>query len=278
MSEPLSSVEIEDVLSSIRRLVSEDLRPVPRPVPPPSGSDKLLLTPALRVVSEPEPEPVVEAEADGTAGQPAAPPVAATIEEVVASVAAAVEAQPQEWEAETGDDAPAAQWDDGAWDAAPEDVVPEEVVPEDVVPEDVLPDGAMAAAAAREDAGDAFGAAEEAGPEALWDADAMGQTFVFHPRPAADAPAEDPDWVDEAEAEVIAALEGPVHRAASPQDLPPEADDADDMVYDEEILRDLVRDLIREELQGTLGERITRNIRKLVRAEIARTLAAQEID
>src|SRR5574343_634974 len=36
MSERLNSAEIEDVLSSIRRLVSEDLRPVPKvePAPP----------------------------------------------------------------------------------------------------------------------------------------------------------------------------------------------------------------------------------------------------
>ncbi|MFN0113850.1 MAG: hypothetical protein ACKVPY_04155 [Paracoccaceae bacterium] len=53
MSEPMTNVEIEDVLSSIRRLVSEDLRAVrPRPaaetaLPPPEG--KLVLTPALRV-------------------------------------------------------------------------------------------------------------------------------------------------------------------------------------------------------------------------------------
>lgn len=30
MSEPMTSGEIEDILSSIRRLVSEDLRPAPR--------------------------------------------------------------------------------------------------------------------------------------------------------------------------------------------------------------------------------------------------------
>jgi hypothetical protein len=39
-----------------------------------------------------------------------------------------------------------------------------------------------------------------------------------------------------------------------------------------------VRDLIREELQGDLGERITRNVRKLVRAEIARVMATREFD
>ncbi|MGQ0610795.1 MAG: hypothetical protein ACT4N9_06795 [Paracoccaceae bacterium] len=46
----------------------------------------------------------------------------------------------------------------------------------------------------------------------------------------------------------------------------------------EAALRDLVRDLIREELQGTLGERITRNVRKLVRAEIARAMSMRDLD
>jgi hypothetical protein len=48
--------------------------------------------------------------------------------------------------------------------------------------------------------------------------------------------------------------------------------------FDEDVLRDLVRDLIREELTGSLGERITRNVRKLVRAEIARALAVREFE
>ena len=47
---------------------------------------------------------------------------------------------------------------------------------------------------------------------------------------------------------------------------------------DEDALRDLVADIVREELQGALGERITRNVRKLVRREIHRALAAQELE
>ena len=42
---------------------------------------------------------------------------------------------------------------------------------------------------------------------------------------------------------------------------------------DEAMLRDMVRAIIREELGGATGERITRTVRKLVRAEITRTLA-----
>lgn len=44
---------------------------------------------------------------------------------------------------------------------------------------------------------------------------------------------------------------------------------------DEEALRDLVSEIVRQELQGELGERITRNVRKLVRREIQNALASR---
>ncbi|TAG26869.1 MAG: hypothetical protein EAZ40_04275, partial [Rhodobacterales bacterium] len=49
-------------------------------------------------------------------------------------------------------------------------------------------------------------------------------------------------------------------------------------VLDEAALNEIVRALIREELQGVLGERITQNVRKLVRAEINRALTARSLD
>lgn len=52
----------------------------------------------------------------------------------------------------------------------------------------------------------------------------------------------------------------------------------DPVVIDEEILRDMVAEIVRQELQGALGERITRNVRKLVRREIHRALSAHDID
>lgn len=52
----------------------------------------------------------------------------------------------------------------------------------------------------------------------------------------------------------------------------------EDQLLDEAALRDLVGDIVRAELQGALGERITRNVRKLVRREIHRALTAQELD
>ncbi|MDX2482622.1 MAG: hypothetical protein QNK42_03070 [Pseudodonghicola sp.] len=53
---------------------------------------------------------------------------------------------------------------------------------------------------------------------------------------------------------------------------------SDESVIDEDSLRELVAEIVRQELQGALGERITRNVRKLVRREIHRALAAQDLD
>lgn len=51
-----------------------------------------------------------------------------------------------------------------------------------------------------------------------------------------------------------------------------------DAVLDEDALRDLVSEIVRQELQGTLGERITRNVRKLVRREIHRAMMGQDFE
>ena len=42
----------------------------------------------------------------------------------------------------------------------------------------------------------------------------------------------------------------------------------DEVLLDEETLREIVAEIVREELKGAFGEQITRNIRKLVRREI----------
>ncbi|WP_372840004.1 hypothetical protein [Phaeovulum sp.] len=51
-----------------------------------------------------------------------------------------------------------------------------------------------------------------------------------------------------------------------------------DMMIDEAALRAMVSEIIRQELQGTLGERITRSVRKLVRREIGRAIASRDFD
>jgi hypothetical protein len=49
------------------------------------------------------------------------------------------------------------------------------------------------------------------------------------------------------------------------------------MMMDEDTLRDMISDIVRQELQGDLGEKITRNVRKLVRREIHRTMVSNEL-
>ena len=47
---------------------------------------------------------------------------------------------------------------------------------------------------------------------------------------------------------------------------------------DEVALRALVARVVREKLQGDLGQRITSNLRKLVRREMRMILAAEKLD
>nr|WP_325251614.1 hypothetical protein [Amylibacter sp.] len=61
-------------------------------------------------------------------------------------------------------------------------------------------------------------------------------------------------------------------------DEPIDYTDGDDGFLDEESLREMVSDMVRSELQGELGDRITRNVRKLVRREIYRALASREFE
>jgi len=247
----MSAVEIEDVLSSIRRLVSEDLRPAGRgSAGPEAAKPALILTPALRVVPEAEPARVD----------------AVQIKVVVASVGAAVAAQDQDWEPEAGDAVAGAEpgWADATWD--PQEASDEAEAA--TVPGDDVPGENMSG-------GDAFEFASRAEAPGWAQAGVEADLGEAVPQVAAetDMPPPDAEWLAQAEAEVIAGLEQ--RATASAFDL---LQAEREMSFDEEVLRDLVRDLIREELQGHLGERITRNIRKLVRAEIARALTAAELD
>ncbi|QCO54910.1 hypothetical protein EOK75_03385 [Pseudorhodobacter turbinis] len=217
MSEPMSSGEIEDVLSSIRRLVTEDLRPAaPSPSEEPVG--KLLLTPALRVVSgepvEPSRQPA-RPKAKSPAAEEPQTQAQADMARVLSEIRAAVAGTHQEWEPENGDGPMAPV----SWQA-PEWVPEAEVVPPK---------------------GDGRRATEK-------------------------------EIADAAEAAAVAEITARMAAEAAP------ADAGQLGGIDDKVLRDLVRDLIREELSGSLGERITRNVRKLVRAEINRAITARNLD
>lgn len=89
----------------------------------------------------------------------------------------------------------------------------------------------------------------------------------------------DVDVADDESAEEAPELEAPEVEADVYAD-----DDLDDLIeaggvtLDDEALRAMVADVVREELTGPLGERITRNVRKLVRREIYRVLSSQDFD
>ena len=68
----------------------------------------------------------------------------------------------------------------------------------------------------------------------------------------------------------------PVARADADDTPPAQVDLGDDIEIDEHMLRDIVSEIVRSELQGELGERITRNVRKLVRREIHRAIMTRD--
>lgn len=67
----------------------------------------------------------------------------------------------------------------------------------------------------------------------------------------------------------------PLKALVSDDTTNPVSDYAD---LDEDKLQKLVADLVRQELRGALGDRITRNVRKMVRREIQRALTLQNLD
>jgi cell pole-organizing protein PopZ len=226
MSEPLSNPEIEDVVSSIRRLVSTDARPRSRDL----AHDKLILTSALRVVPEADAE------------------VAPDVPEAVLAEEPVAEAP------ETSLHLVEAEWEDQIWEEPEPSLAEIAAAVEDA--EIVQPEADVAPMA------DAW-PASVAEPLAAW-----GETGAEdQPTSVGGWPSDTVPEVDAASVEVEDVLAAAVAEAAE--------DQSGVTAIDESVLHDIVRKLIREELQGDLGERITRNVRKLVRAEINRALAAR---
>lgn len=336
MSDPVTNVEIEDVLSSIRRLVSTDGRPV-KPhektaaVAVPAEAEKLVLTPSLRV-DDAAPAPVTaqlcpadqsastkddddwtdqidapdtddaEMQGDAPGGDDGAddfdseltepddtPDVAMplgvatdrsdALKARVAELEEVVSRQADQWDpdgasADENSGGPVAPlpWEDyvadgdspisagapqGDGDSRQRDDDREQVI------EDAIADAAKAAAQS-----DAACAGSSAGASANAEDDDIPDNFVA------------PDAASSDRASPGASMGA--NATSRESDAPRDADEADflagsDDFLDEDALRDLVADIVRQELQGALGERITRNVRKLVRREIHRALASQEL-
>lgn len=201
----LTSNGTEDLVSSVRRLVSAD-----QGFDAADPGDKLLLTPSLRVV--PDIAPVAPLILTGSDLAP---------DDAGLSDAALLEAE----------------WEEPIW-SAPEAPLAEIAL--GVEEAELVPEAPM-------------------WPEVEEDAlQGEGPVVAF---PSAAAPAQPEDGIDVAEVLTSAVLE-----------------DENLRVMDEAELHDLVREIVRQELQGGLGERITRNVRKLVRAEVNRALAARALD
>lgn len=275
MSDPQHSSDVEDVLSSIRRLVSEEKRPQSEPAPQPVP-DRLVLTPALRVAEDPgDSADLDDADLDRN-----------LLMEVLGERApepeqtphASPEDEPAAGPIPTWPVAGAAQRSDVEDDLAVETDAQDNLATNDEIsaPEPVPEDVAQSEAQETE---------PYTSPQTLSEKIAALEEVVsrrsdqWEPDdPGVDAYAGTDEgqmeWVDAATPEDKAAAE-PTN---TEEPIDAELFAADEAVLDEDALRDLVADIVREELQGALGERITRNVRKLVRREIHRALAAQDLD
>lgn len=331
MSDPVTQAEIEDVLSSIRRLVSEDGRTAPAPTPireTPKPTTRLVLTPALRV-SEEATKPAVDIVNDGLAEQATQEALSDTQE-----VAAEAEVVPEGAEAEVllaaapVEEVDQANMNGQTVPEAPDAFTTADEVAGETVEAPQAEDTASEAAPWRDPEATLFqaAAAESADaddqdvslqPDARLSEEALTanservsavvqkiaelEAKVAHAKdqwepdgsssdPYAGTNIETLEWTDHIEDEAEEPLDEGSEDASDfdAQRLAEEAalDEtlaavdnlaAEESYLDEDSLRELVADIVRSELQGALGERITRNVRKLVRREIQRALAAQDL-
>ncbi|WP_424980502.1 hypothetical protein [Leisingera sp. S232] len=179
------------------------------------------------------------------------------IAELEARSSAAADSVQQQWEPDSQTEAPFAGPDTIEWRDAPLRRRPEPR-------QDGHADDAVAAAEPELNAEPDFAAARDS-KAADWDQ--AGEQGVDQ--------AGDQNWDPERDL-AGASVETVVEDAVTGGTLETLAEGSDGYI-DEDSLRDLVASIVREELQGPLGERITRNVRKLVRREIQRALAANDL-
>jgi len=222
MADKVANADIEDVLSSIRRLVSDETEP--RDVVPPVTEDgeSFLLTPALRVLPSDQPADG-QVEAGTTAAEDAGTEdlrVLSGLEATVAELEAAVE-EHTEFEPDGGESGSVLDY------------------PPSLVRQ--AKDGPRRRLT--------LGLSEPGSEVEESDAPAASTAEL---RPASPPPLE---------------LTGNL-RLVPPVEPPVDEDDSDEVLLDEDGLREMVAQIVREELRGSLGEQITANIRKLIRREI----------
>ncbi len=247
---------IEDVLSSVKRLVSEDGRKVSDAdtATAPRKPGRLVLTDALRVGDAPKSEPL-KLEPKYSPEDSAKPMLLRACDIV----------QPGE-----------AANHDGA------EEVGDETTSENLSGSLSAKIEALEAAIARtEDQWEPDGDSD--------DAYSGTPSKALHWIPAPTFEEEETEGVDATSGEAGAPKEEPatfVRHGDTPKVDPVEDDAPGETIEDEiglsaseeEALREMIAEVVRSELQGALGERITRNVRKMVRREIHRALTAKELE
>lgn len=242
MSDSLVNTDAEDVLSSIKRLVSEGGREESEflfiPTPPAKKPGRLVLTDALRVGDTPPEEKLAplkltpdDAEAANTSDCPTEP-MRLTPDDSVPVVPVA--------EASAGPEPVAKRDLAGSLSAKIEALEAAIARTEDQWEPDGETNDAYSGTRTRSvnwAIRDGIEEADDDGPK-------TSATFIRH----SDKPADKGDAQPSAE------------------------------FPDEEALREFIAQIVRDELQGALGERITRNLRKMVRREIYRALMAQKLE
>ncbi len=300
MSDPVEHAGVEDVLSSIRRLVSDETRMNAENRAPRgrvrSPAPRLVLTPALRVMEEDAPAAAEDLAQTGDAQTGDARVLSAEIVDAQADDADQDVSQTQDIPSaeDASFKADAALSQEEPWKEPGATLFQAALNPNDGETATRLnghvrdangangfaggdaPERNRAAAVVKKIA--EMEAANDAAEDEIWEPDASATA------PFADAAKQVPQFV-RAEAHSAPEQDAPVEPLQ--QMLEEDTTEAvvaqleateDTAVVDEEMLREMVVDIVRSELQGALGERVTRNVRKLVRREIQRALAAHNLD
>jgi hypothetical protein len=250
MSEAEKSVNVEDVLSSIRRLVADGPRIVPEhPKPASVAEPDPAQTEDLAVEPE-EQEPTLEDIAQpasfvDTMNASIAEITDTTVEEPVSEVEARVAHVDAFLEAESEQPPELETHVEEATDKSEPFVLRAEMVAdfETTEPSTDMPIDPENV--------------QSATPDAQEDND-----ISFH-----DTLEDDEAFLDSVEDDETIELETP--------GMDPTLEAA---MFNEDALREIVGELVRAELQGDLGDRITRNVRKLVRREIHHALATRDFE
>jgi len=282
MSDPVTNVDIEDVLSSIRRLVSNNNDGQEDQVSRREDTaDKLVLTPSLRID---------DSAAEATGAVAAAGEIAPESDAGPEHSEGAADPEPQPDDDRPSSDDPADEEAGVDWPAIDEEAEAGQSAPEASLTDDEEEDVSDPTDAVSDDAATPLGAQaaefeaavadrdDQWEPDGLSEDDYAGGAVTALDWQDADELSADPD-LEPADEQVSDAYAQAWDSYEPKEDDP--ADTAfsfDDAVIDEDTLRDMVAEIVRQELQGTLGERITRNVRKLVRREIHRALTSQDFD